>query len=70
MSAHDASTGAEAGKSREWVRISPCALGGKKMYMDIRIEIESLTNFKEIKELITEKYKERKIYEISLLNMD
>lgn len=40
------------------------------MIMDVRIEIEGLHDFKELKKLIEGLYYDRKIYEISLLNVD
>jgi len=45
--------------------------GGKQMVvMDIRIEIDGVHDFKEIEELLKTKYKNRKIWEISLQNID
>jgi len=40
--------------------------------LDIRIEIDGIDDdgFKEIKELLAETYKDRMIWEISLLNID
>lgn len=40
------------------------------MVFDIRIEIEGVHGFEEIKKLFEEKYRDRKIYEVSLQNVD
>jgi hypothetical protein len=40
------------------------------MIFDVRIEIEDLHDFKEIKALFESTYSHRKIYEVSLLNVD
>ena len=40
------------------------------MIFDVRIEIEDLHDFKEIELLLKAAYSDRKIYEISLLNVD
>ena len=37
---------------------------------DIRVEIENVGDFKEIESALKEKFKGRKIYEISLVNVD
>jgi len=40
------------------------------MIFDIRVEIENLHSFEEIKKLLEETYSDRIIYEVSLLNVD
>lgn len=40
------------------------------MIFDIRVEIEDLHDFKEIKALFEATYSNKKIYEVSLLNVD